>query len=399
MCLLAGCALGLVSAQGQIDPVRRDLLQLGYNASLEGRPPLSGYAFLYHNQPAFLATNLTLRLAIAPVYLDGELGIIGLLGEHTDVGLDFAGGGFSDSYMEIRHGSFLTRESFLGDTGEGGVSVYHLFNPGQQIPLNGLVRVLGHFSTYGANDDTAPDFRLPDDHTTFAVRAGVRWGGREPSLFPDLAMELSAWYEGCFRGRDGTYGFAGDPRQLRPDSHLFWGEAFLAYTLPESRHRFEVNLTVGTSLDTDRFSAYRLGGLLPLASEFPLSLPGYFYQEISARQFALFNAGYILPLDARHRWNLNFTAATAVVDYLPGLEQPGSSLSGVGGGLLYKTDGSKILVGYGYAVDAIRSHGRGAQTIGVWMQFDLRSAKSSFLNPGGTGHWRGLKQFFGIFGG
>ena len=71
-------APGFVSAQ--IDPVRRDLIQLGYNQALEGHTPFSGYAFYYHNQPDFLRTNLTLRLALAPTYLDSELGIAHALG-------------------------------------------------------------------------------------------------------------------------------------------------------------------------------------------------------------------------------------------------------------------------------------------------------------------------------
>src|SRR5207245_4089448 len=73
--------------RSQIDPVKRQLLQVGYNAALEGHPPQSIYAFYYQNQPGFLNTNLTLRLAIAPTYLDSELGISSALGEHTDLGI------------------------------------------------------------------------------------------------------------------------------------------------------------------------------------------------------------------------------------------------------------------------------------------------------------------------
>ena len=32
-------------ARAQIDPVKRELLQLGYNAAIEGHSPFSGYAF------------------------------------------------------------------------------------------------------------------------------------------------------------------------------------------------------------------------------------------------------------------------------------------------------------------------------------------------------------------
>ena len=185
---------------------------------------------------------------------------------------------------------------------------------------------------------------MPDDRTTFSVRTGLRWGGREPTLFPSLAMELSIWYEGQFRSDSGTYGF-GD-RRVEPHSHLFWAEALLVYTLPELKHNFYLGLTAGTSMDADRFSAYRLGALLPLASEFPLALPGYYYQEISAENSCCSGGNYLLPLDAKQRWNLDATVATAWVDYLPGLEQPGHWHTGVGGGAFY-TDYVLIVQGDG----------------------------------------------------
>ena len=316
-------------ASAQIDPVKRDLIQLGYNAAFEGHAPLAGYAFFYHNQPDFLGTNLTLRLAVAPVYLDSELGFVNGLGPHTDFAIGVAGGGFADSYNEIRGGTYYPSESFDGNGGEISASVYHLFNPGDEIPLNFVLRGTAHYSFFNRDDNTAANFQLPDDHGDFSVRTGLRWGGVEPTLFPPLAMELSVWYEGHLRSDSGVYGFGGD-RELKEQSHLFWAEAALAYTLPKSQQSFYVRLTAGTSVDADRFSAYRLGGFLPLVAEFPLSLPGYFYQEISARQFVLLNANYLLPLDPKKCWNLDLNAASAFVDYLPGESQPGNWLNGVG---------------------------------------------------------------------
>src|SRR5260221_387925 len=94
----AVAAWGVSVAHAQIDPSKRELIQLGYNLPLEGNGPLSAYAFYYLNVPQFMRTNLTFRLALAPVYLDSELGISGALGENTDVGLGVAGGGFADTY-------------------------------------------------------------------------------------------------------------------------------------------------------------------------------------------------------------------------------------------------------------------------------------------------------------
>jgi len=380
----------------QIDPVQRDLIQLGYNQAVEGHAPFAGYAFYYHNQPDFLRTNLTLRLAVAPVYFDSELGFVHGLGPNTDFALGLAGGGFGDSYYEIHGGTYYPGESFDGHSAEISASIYHLFNPADRVPLNFILRGTAHYSVYAANNGTAPGFQVPDDHGTFSVRTGLRWGGVEPTLFPPLAMELSVWYEGQFRTDSGAYGFNGD-RELKQQSHLFWAEAALAYTLPKSQQNFYVRLTAGTSVDADRFSAYRLGGFLPLVSEFPLSLPGYYFQEISARNFVLLNANYLLPLDPEKRWDLDLNASSAFVDYLPGESQPGNWLNGVGGGILYHSpsDRLKILAGYGYGVDAIRSHGRGANSVGILIQLDLGRERSRTFNAPQQQHWRGWQWLFG----
>jgi hypothetical protein len=150
-------------------------------------------------------------------------------------------------------------------------------------------------------------------------------------------------------------------------------------------------------VQADRFSTYRLGALLPLVSEFPLSLPGYYYQEISARQFGLFGINYIVPIDEAQKWNFNGTLTTAVVDYLPGLDQPGNWHTGVGAGVLYKTPTLKVMVGYAFGVDALRTGGHGAHSIGVLIQVDWVQAKEALFNPEDPNRWRGLQRMLGIF--
>jgi hypothetical protein len=392
---LALCAPFFTGAQ--IDPVKRDLIQLGYNQALEGHAPFAGYAFYYHNQPGFLRTNLTLRLAVAPVYVDSELGFVHGLGPNTDFAIGLAGGGFADDYSEIHGGTYYPSQSFEGSGGDVSASVYHLFNPADEIPLNLVVRGTAHYSTYDREDGTAATFQLPPDHGEFSARTGLRWGGIEPTLFPALAMELSVWYEGDFRTDSGAYGYAGNPYELNRQSHLFWAEAALSYTLPESQQNFSVRLTAGTSVDADRFSAYRLGGFLPLVSEFPLTLPGYYYQEISARQFVLFDGSYLVPLDKSQRWNLDANVSSALVDYLPGEAQPGNWLNGVGGGILYRapSDRFKVVLDYAFGVDAIRSGARGANSIGILMQWDLGKAHGEKFNPAQPDRWRGWQWLLG----
>jgi hypothetical protein len=394
--IIAGLLLPSRNVQGQIDPEVRKLLQFGYNQPFVGASPISGYAFYFVNEPNYPLTNTTLRLAVAPVYLDSELGIKGALGPNTDLGLGLAGGGFADSYFEFRDGKYHPAGSFIGHSAEVSGSIYHLFNPGDRIPLNGVLRLREHFSVYDDNDTTSPSFVLPHDHSTVALRAGLRWGGKEPVIHPDLAMELSAWYEGQFRTDSGSYGYNGD-RILQPFSQLLWARGLLIYTLPESKQSFSVSLIGGTSSDADRFSAYRLGGNLPLSSEFPLLIPGYFYEELSARSFVTFSGEYSLPLDPAKQWSLLAYGALAELDYLPGLSQPGDFNSGLGLGVSYRspTGGWQIQTSYGYGFEAIRDTGRGGQNIGLLIQFDLQAEHRAggLVSPGDPNESRGLIHF------
>lgn len=365
------CSAG--TGHAQIDPAKRQLLQLGYNASFEGHAPIAAYAFYYLNRPGFYREDLTLRMAIAPVYLDSELGISQALGPNTHLGIGLAGGGFADSYNEVRRGKYIPRESFDGHGGGASLSLYHLFNPGMRIPLHGIVRGGAHYTAYSDTSDTADRFELPDDRASANFRVGLRFGGKEPVLYPNVAMEVAIWAEALNRGNSGAYGFAHD-RDVNTSVGLFYTHLYLAYTF-ERGDNASVSITAGDSAEADRLSAYRLGGVLPLIAEYPLIIPGYYYQELTAKRFALFNARYAFALDADKQWQLTAMASSAAVDYLSGLEQPRTWNSGVGGGIAYRSESDtwKAALTYGYGIDAIRGDHRGAHVVGLMVQFDLEN--------------------------
>lgn len=378
---VAGSLLCGTTGWAQIDPTSRELIQIGYNQALQGASPISAYAFYYHNHPGWLRTNMTLRLAIAPVFMDSEVGFKSLLGENTDLGVGISGGGYGDSYSEIRQGKFLKDESFDGHSAEASVSVYHLFNPSQRLPLYGIGRMAVHHSLYERTDRTATAFSIPDDRTSFNLRTGFRLGGREPVIAPDVALEFAVFYDGEFRTESDPFGFGGD-RDLESRTHLFTARAQFIYTLPQMDQYITLGLNLGTSIDADRLSAFRLGGLLPFVSEDPLNLPGYFFQELSARQYVLFNGSYSLPLGVNSGWSLSAHGSVGSVAYVRGMEQPGTFHAGVGGALGYRTksDFMRVILSYSYGLEAIRSDGRGGQSIGLLAQFDLdRSEKMKQL--------------------
>jgi hypothetical protein len=381
MCLLLG---GAAELSAQVDPVERRVFQVGYALPLHEHGPVAAYAFYYHNEPHFLQTNLTLRLAVVPVYVDSELGIREALSPTTDLAVGLSGGGFADSFSEMRQGNYITAESFTGHSAELNGSVYHLFNPGDIAPLYGVFRGALHGSFYTRDHETDPEFKVPDDELALIWRTGLRLGGREPYLSPRLAGEFSLWYEGQYRFNHERYGFAGD-RRIEELTHLFWGRALFAYTLPNTPRHFEVSITAGASVNADRFSAFRLGSFLPLVTEFPLSLPGYHIEEISADHFALLSGQFYQPIDAAACWNVLAFGSVGAVDYLPGFEQSDHWHSGFGAGMLYQspTRGWQVVAAAAYGVNALREDGRGAISFTLMLQYDL----DAILRGGGEPFW------------
>ncbi len=77
------------------------------------------------------------------------------------------------------------------------------------------------------------------------------------------------------------------------------------------------------------------------------------------------------------------------MDYITGEEQPGNWHSGVGGGITYHSHSQawRIVLDYGYGFDALRDHGRGAQSIGLLLQFDLERTKDSGNYPTPNTSW------------
>jgi len=138
-------------------------------------------------------------------------------------------------------------------------------------------------------------------------------------------------------------------------------------------------VTVAGSTDADAFSAWRPGGVLPLASEFPLVIPGYYYEELTATRLDHFYASDSIALDRNQLWGLRFEAATARVDYLTGYEQPGRWQTGAGAGLSFapKKNNFKIVLRYGYGFDAIRHGEKGGRSLGLLFQYDFKPHKEA----------------------
>jgi hypothetical protein len=362
----------------QIDPVDRHLIEIGYDQPLAGHGPQAAYAYYYFNSPEFFGPDVALRVAVAPAYLDSEVGFKHLLSPTTDVGIGVSGGAFGDNVYDVRQGKYIETQSYYGSGGGTSVNIYQLLDPGTLIPLNLVARGGFHYSTYFDSPQTAANFKLPGKQPDAFTQVGLRLAGIEPTLNPDLALELSAWFQRQWRFDDDTYGFNND-QAISSHTDLYWAYAGLDYKFEKSGDKFSFATTVGGSTDADRLSAWRLGGFLPLETEFPLLLPGYYFEELTATRFVHFYGSYSIPLDQEHRWDLRLEAATARLDYLPGFEQRDDWQTGAGFGIIFtpKRKNYEIELRYGYGFNAIRRGKEGAQSVGLLFQYDFNARKGA----------------------
>ena len=369
--------LAAVTASAQLDPIRRNLIQLGYDQALEGQGPQAIYAYYYYNNPEMFGSNTVLRTAVAPLYLDGELGFKHLLSPSTDVGLGFYGGAYADNYYYVNQGDYEKGQSFNGNSGGASLSLYQRLNPGQLIPVNFVARAGARYTVYSRRSDTADFYGLPEDQPITFIRTGIRVAGKEPVLDPRLGLEFSLWYAHQWRSHPSSYGYGG-ANELSPSTGLYWTYANLNYTWTNIHHQIQFSVMAGGSDGADPLNAWRLGGVLPLVAEFPLMLPGYYYEELTARSFVHFYGTYLLPLDSAGRWQLRFEAGAARVNYVPGFEQPNPWQSGVGIGLAFTPPNRAFLIiaRYGYGFQALRNDSLGAQSVGLLFQFDFEHRAS-----------------------
>jgi hypothetical protein len=84
------------AVHAQVDPVRRDLFEFGYDQPLAGHAPVGAYVFYYLSRPQFGDADHALRIALSPVYVDAEWAVRDAFAPHTDVGIEISGGGIAD---------------------------------------------------------------------------------------------------------------------------------------------------------------------------------------------------------------------------------------------------------------------------------------------------------------
>jgi len=370
--LAAAVLLALApSARAQIDPTRRVLLLGGYEQGLFHPGPVAPYAYAYMNVPEVAGSSTALRLVVAPVYVDTEMGFMNAIGKYSDAGIGFSGGGYALGQTEVRRGDEKRGESFTGHGGGPSLALYPKFGNVGPVPVNGVVRGAASWADYRRNYATAPEFVLPPNEWTGSIRFGIRAGGQPPGLDRAPSGEVSVWYEAREREHGGSYGYNGDRRSER-STRLYWTRMLFAYDFEDER-RLGVNLNFGAGTGIDRFSAYRVGGMLQNNAEFPMSIPGYFSQEIAAERVAHVWLRFGKGLTNERRIVFNWFAAGALIKPVATTDAGGAQHAGIGMGVEFlprKENGAlRGMLSFGYSPTAARGDHRGGE--GVALSFEL----------------------------
>ncbi|MBI4011832.1 MAG: hypothetical protein HY359_05960 [Candidatus Rokubacteria bacterium] len=322
------------------------------------------------NRPHFLEEDLYLRIVFAPTYLTGDLVRDRWPAPGHALGIGLGGGFFPYNVDEFRLGDHKDRESFWGHGGEATFSYYRRLKIADVVPVEGQLRFRPQYVVYERTGTTGRSFRLPVDTAIYTGRVGVRVGGEPPELLPELAIELSLWYETSYRQDGESYGFPDNPVATERHVQQAWGRLGGVYSVTKTQTA-RLFLTAGTSWSADRLSSYRLGSALPFRREFPLVLHGYYVDEVFARRFWLLNASYRFPAwPGTERVKLQLSFDYARLDYLPGHVLPRRALRGVGVDVTAAlTDRLTLILGYGYGLDAPRGAAFGGHEVNALLEF------------------------------
>jgi hypothetical protein len=76
--------------------------------------------------------------------MDGELGFKGLFGEHTDLGVGFAGGGFADHLFRNSRRILFARRIVHRPFRRSVIERLHLLNPDWRVPAWWIGRMILH---------------------------------------------------------------------------------------------------------------------------------------------------------------------------------------------------------------------------------------------------------------
>ncbi len=261
-----------------------------------------------------------------------------------------------------------------------------------------MLRASASYADYRRDYATAPQFVLPQNEWTGTLRGGLRFGGQPPGLDRAPAGEVSAWWLSQRREHSDPYGYDGD-RVAQGQTNLYWTRILFNYRMKNGT-RLGGGTSFGGGTDVDRFSAYRLGGMLTLNSEFPLILPGYFAQEIAARQYAhaWVRAGF--PVDDGRRFVVNVFAAGASITPVTGTDAGGAQHLGVGTGVEFVPRKAALrgMLSYGYSPTAERAGGRGGQGVALSVELNFEAPKG-VLGSRPTDTQEGLRWLLGPIGG
>jgi len=392
--ILAASLLFAGTAGAQIDDSRRLLLEAGYEDGLGNPGPSAPYAFLHLNRPRIAGPGSALRLVIAPVYADAELGLPGLFGTKTDLGLGLSGGGYAFGHAQVDRGDERPGESFIGHGGGPSVSLYPRIAKIGPVPVSGVFRMALSYTDFQRTSRTDARFQLPPDQWTGSARAGIRAGGVEPGVDKGRALEVSLWTEKRVRDKPAAFGYD-DDRVVSRSVNLVWGRLLASLPGPGST-RVGAGLNAGVGGHVGRLSAYRLGGMGTLTSEFPLVLPGYFTQEISARRFVHAWGRTAVPFPGSDRYFIDLAAAGASVGPIPGTDPGAARHVGFSVGASYapKLGGLHGQLAYGYAPTALRGTRRGAHSAALSVEIDFLAPAERAPGPVRT-QQQGLRWLFG----
>lgn len=369
LCLLAGCFwFSTANVSAQVDPENRRFLDFGVSIpTQQANPAYSGV--IYWNQTEFPTQDTHFNVLFAGPF--NSFGLIWPEAFGPDTAFIWRIGSLIhfDTYTpEYLLGAPLRDEQFDGYSGFTSLGINHEVGrfTGFEIPLNFSVEYKFSYTTYSRKDETARDFRIPNDHFGQELEFKLQLGGMMPGIKSVQGLDLSLRY---------IIGHKNNWQDWGPESDLFQAEATgqrlvlgAGISAPFiANQTFGLQLTAQKGFNLDRTTMTGLGGSIRRAEQ-ATRIMGYYASEFLAEDYFLANFSYEIPITEWQDISAHFYADNATFRRTDDRGQGWENVTGLGTGLSFTGPyDSQFIVTYGYGVDAIRKGERGGHEVGMRM--------------------------------
>jgi hypothetical protein len=326
----------------------------------DGRGYPTPYGYFLWDKRAWPSLSTDFRLFFAAIQADAELVIRESLGETRDLVLGF-GYELDQRYEEYSRGQVDLGSRMQSEWVAGRIGIQqHIQWNYVEIGKALFFYELGDHGFRG-EEQTASNFVLPNDGLFQSLVLHLGFGKIKDSQYAPAGWELRLRGEAAFRDDWTAWGYNGSYLTSSTYQKLMLQTGYVFSSI--QNQKMLVHFRGGMGNDLDRLSVWKIGSSLT-GKPGTLPLHGFYFREIFAKDFAMLNTDYVIPLIRESQLALHLYGDAAVTQREDVPNASSHVWAGVGSAAsftgFFQTE---WLIGYAHGVNAPRGEDHGGHEL------------------------------------